>query len=65
MVPLAFVANPSLLAVLTDPWLAVAATVKIGAGIWFLSYAVIADTPLLKRLGALALGAVIVFAFGF
>ncbi|MBL0931635.1 MAG: TRAP transporter large permease subunit, partial [Alphaproteobacteria bacterium] len=64
MVPLAFVANPSLLAVLTDPWLAIAATVKIGVGLWFLSYAVIADTPLLKRLGAFLVGGAIVFAFG-
>ena len=65
MVPLAFVANPSLLGVLTDPVLAVAATVKIGVGIWFLSYAVIAATPLWKRLGAFAVGGAVVFAFGF
>ena len=65
VVPLGFVANPSLLGALTDPWLAVAATVKIGIGIWFLSFAFIAATPLWKRAGAFALGAAIVFAYGF
>lgn len=64
VVPLGFVANPALLGVLSDPWLAVAATVKIGIGVWFLSYGFIADTPMWKRLGAFAIGGTIVFAYG-
>ncbi|MBL8652659.1 MAG: TRAP transporter large permease subunit, partial [Alphaproteobacteria bacterium] len=65
MIPPAFVANPAMLGALTVPWLALAATVKVGCGIWFLSYGFIADTPLLKRLGAFAVGGTIIFAFGF
>ena len=63
-VPLGFIANPSMLAALTDPWTAVAATIKVGIGLWFLSYGFIAATPLWKRLGAFALGGAIVFGYG-
>ncbi len=64
IVPLGFIANPSMLGVLTDPWTALAATVKVGFGLWFLSYGFIADTPLWKRLGAFAIGGAIVFGYG-
>jgi TRAP-type uncharacterized transport system fused permease subunit len=64
VVPLGFVANPSMLGALIDPWLAVAATIKVGIGLWFLSYAFIAATPLWKRAGAFALGAAVVFGYG-
>ncbi len=64
IVPLGFIANPSMLAALTDPWTAVAATIKVGIGLWFLSYGFIAATPLWKRLGAFALGGAIVFGYG-
>jgi TRAP transporter 4TM/12TM fusion protein len=65
VVPLGFIANPSMLGALTDPWAALAATIKVGIGIWFLSYGFIADTPIWKRLGAFAIGGAIVFAYGF
>ena len=64
IVPLGFIANPSMLGALTDPWTAIAATVKVGIGLWFLSYGFIADTPLWKRLGAFAIGGAVVFGYG-
>jgi len=65
IVPLAFIANPALLGVLEAPWLAVLATVKIGVGLYFISYALISGGAPWRRVAALALGAAIVFAFGF
>ena len=64
VVPLGFIANPSMLGALTDPWTAIAATLKVGIGLWFLSYGFIADTPLWKRLGAFAIGGAVVFGYG-
>jgi TRAP transporter 4TM/12TM fusion protein len=64
IVPLGFIANPSMLGVLVDPWAALAATIKVGVGLWFLSYGFIADTPIWKRLGAFGIGGAIVFGYG-
>jgi TRAP transporter 4TM/12TM fusion protein len=41
LVPLGFVANPSLLQVASHPGLAILATAKVGLAVWLLSYAVI------------------------
>ncbi len=66
VVPLGFVANPSLLAIATAPLLAVLATVKVGVALWLLSYALIGGRgSVLLRLGAAAAGAVVLFAYGF
>jgi TRAP transporter 4TM/12TM fusion protein len=65
LVPLAFVANPALLAPDTAPLLALVALAKIGLGLWLLSRALIgAGDPLWQRAAALAAGALVIFAFG-
>ncbi|MFN3459660.1 MAG: TRAP transporter permease [Oceanibaculum sp.] len=65
LVPLGFIANPSLLLVLESPGLAFLAMAKVGLGIWLLSYVAIdlGRRPLLS-LGALAGGVVLLFFFG-
>ncbi len=65
IVPLGFVANPSMLAILTDPWMALAATAKVGLGLYFISYALIGgQTPAWKLGGSFLLGMGLVFLFG-
>jgi len=65
LVPLAFVANPALLAPDTAPLPALLALAKIGLGLWLLSRALIgAGDPLWQRAAALAAGAAAIFAFG-
>jgi TRAP-type uncharacterized transport system fused permease subunit len=64
LVPLAFVANPALLAPDAAPLLALVALAKIGLGLWLLSRALIgAGEPLWQRAAALAAGALVIFAF--
>jgi len=41
VVPWGFILNPSLLQLATDPWLAVAAAIKVGIGLVLLAYAVV------------------------
>jgi TRAP transporter 4TM/12TM fusion protein len=41
IVPLGFVANPSLLSLVTDPIMAVLASLKVGLGVWLISFAAI------------------------
>jgi len=65
LVPLAFVANPALIAPDTDLLLALAALLKIGLGLWLISRALIgAGDALWLRLCAFPLGVAVVFAFG-
>ena len=64
IVPLAFIANPSLTALGSTPWLALAACVKIGLGVWMVSRALIHREALPLRAGWLAGGLVVIFAFG-
>jgi TRAP transporter 4TM/12TM fusion protein len=65
LVPLAFVANPALIAPDAVPLLALLALVKIGVGLWLLSRALIgAGDPVWQRLAAAAGGAVAIFTFG-
>ncbi len=66
VVPLGFVANPSMLALLTDPLMTLLATLKVGAGLFFISYAVVGgQAPAWKLIGALVLGLMLTFALGF
>ena len=65
LVPLAFVANPALIAPDTALLPALLAFAKIGLGLWLLSRALIgAGDPLWQRAAALAAGAAAIFAFG-
>lgn len=66
ILPLGFIANPSMLTIASAPLLALAASLKVGLGVWMFSAAAI--NPKRKwwvpPLGALA-GGVAIFAFGF
>ncbi len=64
LVPLAFVANPSLTALGAHPWLALGACLKIGLGVWLVSRALIHREALALRALWLATGMVVIFAFG-
>jgi TRAP-type uncharacterized transport system fused permease subunit len=68
VVPLAFIANPSLLQLADTPWLALAAAAKIALGLLAISYAIVGwrrarPAELLRPL-ALAAGLGVVFALG-
>lgn len=65
LIPLAFIANPSLIALTETPLLALAATVKIGVALWLASNALLAPWKLWQRAAALAAAGPIVFLFGF
>jgi TRAP-type uncharacterized transport system fused permease subunit len=66
VVPLGFVANPSLLAIQSTPLLALAAAVKVGIGMLMFSYAVIGrPEDWWKRLLALGTSALVVLFYGF
>jgi TRAP transporter 4TM/12TM fusion protein len=65
VVPLAFVANPSLLRLLSAPEAAMLATLKVGVGVWLLAYAVIGGSgPAVLRLAALVASLAVIFAYG-
>ena len=65
VLPLMTRANPALLMLAEAPLLTLAALVKVAAGLFLLSYAVIGPTPKLwLRLPALVGGLSLVFAFG-
>jgi TRAP transporter 4TM/12TM fusion protein len=66
IVPLGFIANPSLLNLGTDTLLSLLAAVKVGAGVWLISFAAI--DPFRRwwsRPLSLALGAAVIFIGGF
>lgn len=66
LVPLAFVANTSLLQLSTAPLMAVAALIKIGLGLYFFSLGVVGTAGALPlRVGSIVLGLGVIFAFGF
>lgn len=65
VIPLGFVANPSLLSLGTSPLIACAAGLKLAAGIWLMSHGAIREQALSPRgVLALASGALVVFALG-
>ena len=57
ILPMGFIANPWMLKVVAEPWLALLATLKVGAGLWLIATGVIGPTrylwmrPLLFALG--------------
>lgn len=61
LIPLAFVANPALIALKTTPLLALLAMLKVGTALWLLSMAVIADRPAWQRLLAGIIGIALMF----
>jgi TRAP transporter 4TM/12TM fusion protein len=65
VIPLGFVANPTLLYLATQPVLACLAALKLALGIWLMSHGVIRETAASWRSWvAFAAGAAVVFAFG-
>jgi TRAP transporter 4TM/12TM fusion protein len=66
VVPLAFVANPALLTFATTPLLTTLATVKVGIGLWFFTYALVGGRGgAWLRVGAAVVSAAVIFAYGF
>ncbi|WP_374443732.1 TRAP transporter permease [Stella sp.] len=66
VVPLAFIQHPSLLMLAGTPVAALAATVKVGAGLWLLSFAIIrSDRSAVRRAAALPAGLAAIFLAGF
>jgi len=61
VIPLAMIANPTLLTLATDPLWAVLATIKIGVGLALLSFALIDIQALLLRIALGCLGIGVVF----
>jgi len=66
ILPMGFVANPSMLHMATDPVLTLLASLKVGAGVWMISYASINPKCVwfVPFIG-LAAGLVTIFSFGF
>lgn len=65
LIPLGFVANPALMDLAGQPWLAMLAAAKIGAGLVLLSWGLIGSTgSLLLRAGTGIAGAALIFLFG-
>ena len=65
LIPLAFMANPALIALESAPLLALLAGAKIGLGIWLVSRALILPAPLARRALHLAGGLAVIFVGGF
>ena len=66
IVPLALVANPALIQLIANPVMALLAAVKIGSGLWLVSYAVTGQSKnYWQPAVALVTGFVVIFAFGF
>lgn len=64
IIPLAFIANPSLIALADRPLLALFAMVKIGLGLWFVGRALIGGWSAPARLISAVAGGIVIFAFG-
>jgi TRAP transporter 4TM/12TM fusion protein len=70
VVPLAFIAHPALLTFAATPLVTTLATIKVGIGLWFFTYALVGGrrhglAGAALRLGAGALSAALMFAYGF
>ena len=65
IVPLGIVANPSLIALTDTPLLALAAFVKLGAGLALTSWGLVNATTGLRAIAAFAAGLALVFILGF
>ncbi|WP_430473375.1 TRAP transporter permease [Thalassospira lucentensis] len=64
IVPLAMVANASLIDLGNDPVWAIAAGIKVAVGLTAISFGLISPRPVLVRIGLAAVGAVMIFAAG-
>ncbi len=64
IVPLAFIANPSLIALSDKPIWAIVALFKVGFGLWLFSHALVGTSGKLVRVGFGALGMLVLFVFG-
>ena len=64
IIPLAMIANPSLIGFADTPALALAAFVKTGVGLTAISYAIITRANPLVRLGLGVIGAAVIFVGG-
>ncbi len=62
LIPLGMIANPALIGLEQDPLMALAAAVKIGIGLGFISHAVIAPSAPWRRVLEAALGLALLFA---
>ncbi|MEC9431641.1 MAG: TRAP transporter fused permease subunit [Pseudomonadota bacterium] len=60
VIPLGMIADPALLALETDPWAALIAMARVGAGLALLSFGVIAPGPWWKRAGMAGFGLALV-----
>lgn len=65
LIPLAFMANPALIALESAPLLALLAGAKIAFGVWLVSRALILPAPFARRGLQLAAGLVVIFVGGF
>ena len=65
IVPLGMVANPSLIALTDTPLLALAAFIKLGAGLALTSWGLVNATSGLRAIAAFAAGLALVFVLGF
>ncbi|MFN0262420.1 TRAP transporter permease [Tepidamorphus sp. 3E244] len=65
IIPLAMIANPSLIGFAATPVLAIAAFVKTGVGLTAISYAIITRANLAMRAGLAVVGAAVIFIGGF
>ncbi|MBX2832680.1 MAG: TRAP transporter fused permease subunit [Rhodospirillales bacterium] len=64
IVPLAMVANASLIDLANDPFLAIAAGLKVAVGLTAISFGLISPRPVWVRVGLAVVGAVMIFAAG-
>ena len=64
LIPLAFIANPSLIELAQQPLWALAAAIKIGLALWGISFAIITRGQPLLRLGIGALSLCLMFFLG-
>ena len=64
IVPLAMIANQTLIDLATDPFWAVIAGVKVAIGLTAISYGLIAPRAVWQRIGLVALGIAVIFAAG-
>ena len=64
LIPLAFIANPALIALTETPLLALAAFAKIAVGLYLIANAILGVWPRWVRAAAVPVAVVIIFAFG-
>lgn len=63
LIPLAMIANPSLIQLGTSPFLAIASALKVAVALYFISMALIAPFKLKKRALYLSIGFFLIFGF--